>query len=176
MIRAYDGNTPKIPASAYVDPTAAVIGQVELGEKVSIWCNVTLRGDFGPIFIGNNSNVQDNSVFHTDLGSSIHIGEGVSIGHGAIIHGADIGDNTLIGMGAIILDGAKIGKNCLIGAGALVAGSKVIPDGSLVLGLPGKVVRPTTEAEIVHTKENAQDYELRRQLYKAQAEKEESQG
>lgn len=168
MIRKFNDKKPIVDESCYIDPSAQIIGDVKLDKNVSIWCNVSIRGDFGSIEIGQDSNVQDNSVFHTDLGSSIKIGKGVSVGHGAIVHGAEIGDNSLIGMGAIVLDGAKIGKNCIIGAGALVAGSKIIPDNSLVVGLPGKVAREVTAEELAHTKENAQDYNKRRLIYKEQ--------
>lgn len=168
MIRKYDGKSPQVHESCFVDPSAQLIGDVKLEENVSIWCNVSIRGDFGPIEIGADSNVQDNAVFHTDLESSIKIGRGVSIGHGAIIHGASIGDNSLVGMGAIVLDGAEVGKNCIIGAGALVPRFKKIPDNSLVVGLPGKVVRQVKDDEIAHNKDNAADYNHRRQIYKNQ--------
>lgn len=168
MIRKYRNFTPVVPESAYIDDSSVLIGDVTLGERVTVWCNATLRGDFGSIAIEEGSNVQDNAVFHTDLNTEIHIGKNVSIGHGAIVHGATVGDGSLIGMGAILLDGAVIGKNCIIGAGALVAGNKVIPDGSLVVGVPGKIVRETTPEEIAANLHNAGDYEERRVLYKAQ--------
>ena len=133
-----------------------------LGPKASVWFGSTIRGDNEQIEIGSGSNVQENSVFHTDLGFPLTIGENVTIGHKVMLHGCTIGDNSLIGMGATILNGAKIGKNCLIGAGALVTEGKDIPDGSMVLGAPGKVVRELDDATIkglhasaVHYQQNA---------------------
>jgi carbonic anhydrase/acetyltransferase-like protein (isoleucine patch superfamily) len=125
----------------WIAPNAVVIGDVTLRQNVSIWFGVTVRGDNDPIIIGENSNVQDGSVLHTDLGSPLTIGADVTIGHMVMLHGCTIGDNSLIGIGAIVLNGAKIGKNCLIGAGALITENKVIPDNSMVLGAPGKVTR-----------------------------------
>lgn len=123
---------------------AAVVGDVTLGKGISIWYNAVLRGDEGPIVIGDGTNIQDCAVLH----DTTTIGRGCTIGHGAVVHGCTVGDNTLIGMGAVILSGARIGRDCLIGAGALVTGKMNIPDGSLVIGSPGKVVRPLTPEEI----------------------------
>ena len=129
----------------FLAPGAHVVGDVTLGENVGIWYNAVVRGDTGSIFIDDNSNVQDNSTLHTDEGHSIHIGKGVSIGHNAVVHGCTIGDNTVVGMGSILLSGAVVGKNCIIGAGALVTGKMVIPDNSMAFGNPAKVVRQLTE-------------------------------
>jgi carbonic anhydrase/acetyltransferase-like protein (isoleucine patch superfamily) len=140
--------TPQIDPTAWVAPDANVIGDVVLEEKTSVWFSCTLRGDNERITVGAGSNVQENCVFHTDIGFPLNIGVNCTIGHKVMLHGCTIDDNSLIGMGATILNGAKIGKNCLIGAGALITENKVIPDGSLVMGAPGKVVRTLDEAAI----------------------------
>lgn len=141
-----DGVTPSCDADAWVAPGAHVIGNVHLSAGVGIWFNCTLRGDNELLSVGENSNVQENCVFHSDPGFPLTIGAGCTIGHKAMLHGCTIGDNSLIGMGATVLNGAKIGRNCLIGAGALITEGKVIPDNSLVMGAPGKVVRQIDEA------------------------------
>ena len=147
-----------ISEKAYITKTAVIEGDVTIGDNVSVWYGAVLRGDLAPISVGNGSNVQENAVIHVDKNFPIKIGKGVTIGHGAIIHGCTIDDNSLIGMGAIVLNGAKIGKNCIIGAGALVTGNTEIPDGSLVIGSPAKVKREVTEAEIKANQENAEEY------------------
>jgi carbonic anhydrase/acetyltransferase-like protein (isoleucine patch superfamily) len=139
---------PQIDPTAWVAPDANVIGDVVLEEKTSVWFSCTLRGDNERITVGAGSNVQENCVFHTDIGFPLTIGLNCTIGHKVMLHGCTIDDNSLVGMGATILNGAKIGKNCLIGAGALITENKVIPDGSLVMGAPGKVVRTLDEAAI----------------------------
>lgn len=153
---------PEIDPDAWVAPDANVIGNVRLGKGASVWFCATLRGDNELIDVGAGSNVQENCVFHTDMGFPLSIGVNCTIGHKVMLHGCTIGDNTLIGMGATILNGAKIGKNCLIGAGALITENKEIPDGSLVMGVPGKVVRTLDEqaiagltASALHYTENA---------------------
>ena len=140
---ALDGVSPELPEEGHywVAPDAAVIGKVKLERNASIWFGAVLRGDNELILVGENSNVQDGCVLHTDMGSPLTIGRNCTIGHKAMLHGCSIGDNSLIGMGATILNNATIGRNCLIGANALVAEGKVIPDNSLVMGMPGKVVR-----------------------------------
>jgi len=147
-----------INEKAYITKTAVIEGDVSIEENVSIWYGAVLRGDLAPIKVGKNSNVQENSVLHVDENCPVVIGENVTIGHGAIIHGCTIGDNSLIGMGAIILNGANIGKNCIIGAGALVTGNTQIPDNSLVIGSPAKVKREVTEDEIRGNLHNAEEY------------------
>ena len=142
----------------WVAPNATIIGDVTLEENTSVWFNATLRGDVENILIGEGSNVQDGSVLHTDPGYPLKVGKNVTIGHMVMLHGCTIGDNSLIGIGAVILNNAKIGKNCIIGANALVTENKIIPERSLVLGSPGKVVRQVTDEEIEHIKENARDY------------------
>lgn len=147
-----------ISEKAYITKTAVIEGDVTVCDNVSIWYGAVLRGDLAPIYVGEGSNVQENCTLHVDRNYPVKIGKGVTIGHGAIIHGCEVGDNSLIGMGAIVLNGAVIGKNCIIGAGALVTGGTVIPDNSLVIGSPGKVKREVTEAEIEANKENAEEY------------------
>ncbi len=142
----------------FIAQGAVICGDVTMGDKVSVWYNAVLRGDMAPIIIGDETNVQECSVLHVSEDIPLVIGKGVTIGHGAILHSCTIGDNSLIGMGAIVLDGAKIGKNCIIAAGALVTGGTEIPDGSLVMGSPGKVRREMTEAEIEANRRNAEEY------------------
>lgn len=144
--------------AVFIAPGAIVLGDVILGEDVGIWYHATVRGDRAPIKIGNRSNVQDNAVVHVDAGFPVTIGENVTIGHGAIIHGCEIGDNSLIGMGAIVMNGARIGKNCIVGAGALVTQNTIVPDNSLLLGNPAKVKRQVTEEEIAASLHNADVY------------------
>lgn len=133
---------------------ACVVGDVTLGKGVSVWYNAVIRGDHGAITIGENTNVQDCVVMHNET----HVGAGCTLGHGAVVHGCTVGDNTLIGMGAIVLDGAKIGNDCLVGAGALVTGKMDAPDGSMILGSPARVVRRLTEAEIEDLRESMREY------------------
>lgn len=138
-----EGVTPELPANgrAWIAPTADVIGKVRLHEDASVWFGAVLRGDNELIEIGVRSNVQDGCVLHTDLGFPLVIGADCTIGHKAILHGCTIGANSLIGMGAVVLNGAVIGSNCIVGANALIAEGKVIPDNSLVVGMPGKLIR-----------------------------------
>ncbi len=143
----------------WVAPNATVIGDVTLKNNSSIWFNTVLRGDIENITVGEGSNVQDGSVLHTDPGYPLKIGSGVTIGHLVMLHGCQIGDDCLIGIGSIILNGAKIGKNSIIGANALVTENKNIPENSLVIGSPGKVVRQVTAEEISAIKENAIHYQ-----------------
>ena len=144
--------------NVFIAPGAVVLGDVYLEENVGIWYNATVRGDREPIRIGKGSNIQDNCVVHVDKGYPVTIGENVTVGHGAIIHGCSIGDNSLIGMGAILMNGCRIGKNCIVAAGALVTQGFEIPDGSLVMGNPAKIKRSVTEEEIEHSLQNAQLY------------------
>ena len=154
-----DDVSPELPAGFHwIAPTAVVIGKVKVSEGVGIWFGSVLRGDNEPISIGKNSNIQENCVFHTDPGFPVTIGDGCTIGHKAMIHGCTIGDNSLVGMSATILNGAKIGNNCLIGAGALVPEGKEIPDNSLVVGMPGKVVRELDENAIKGLEASALHY------------------
>ena len=153
-----DDKTPQIADSAWVADNAEVMGDVRLGENVSIWFNTTLRGDNDPITIGDGTNIQDGSVLHTDEGVPLTIGRNVTVGHMVMLHGCSIGDESLIGIGAIVLNGAKIGRNCLVGAGALVTEGKEFPDGSMILGSPAKVVRQLTPEQIEGLRYSAQHY------------------
>jgi carbonic anhydrase/acetyltransferase-like protein (isoleucine patch superfamily) len=143
---------------AYIASNATLIGTVVLEEGASIWFNVVIRGDNDPIVVGKNSNVQDGSVLHTDVGYPLTIGEGVTIGHKVMLHGCTVGKNSLIGINAVVLNGAKIGNNCLVGANTLIPEHAVIPDGSLVVGSPGKVKRMLSEKEIEMLGASAQHY------------------
>ena len=142
----------------YISPRASVTGEVRLGEEVSIWHNATLRGDLAPILVGRGSNVQDGAVMHVAQDLPCVVGEEVTIGHGAIVHGCRVADRCLIGMGAIILNGAEIGEESIIGAGALVPEGKKIPPRSLVLGNPARIVRHVKDSEIEKIKKTAQHY------------------
>ncbi|SFD98913.1 gamma carbonic anhydrase family protein [Roseivivax sediminis] len=162
---ALGDDRPVVAADAWVAPDANVIGKIVLEARTSVWFGVTLRGDNETILVGEGSNLQENVVCHTDMGFPLTIGPNCTIGHKAMLHGCTLGENTLIGMGAMVLNGAKVGRNCLIGAGALVTEGKEIPDGSLVMGMPGKVVRQLDEAAIqrqrataLHYQENAERY------------------
>ena len=145
---------------------ARVSGNVTMGKGCSVWYNAVIRGDEAPISIGENTNIQDNAVLHTSHEPALIVGSGVTVGHSAILHGCTVGDNTLIGMGAIVLDGAVIGRDCIIGAGALVTGGTVIPDGHMALGSPAKVVRPLRPEEIEHNRINAEAYVARKEHYR----------
>lgn len=148
MIKEFQGIFPDIDESCYISESVDVIGRVTIDENSNIWFGTVLRGDINSITIGKNSNIQENSVVHVDYDYGVTIGDCVTIGHGAIIHGCNIEENCLIGMGAIVLNGAKIGKNTIIGAGSLIPQNKIIPEGVLVMGSPGKVIRELTEEEI----------------------------
>ena len=157
-IYSLDGIQPELAAQSWVAPSADVIGRVRLAHMGSIWFGAILRGDNEWITIGEHSNVQDGCVLHTDKGAPLTIGAYCTIGHKAILHGCEIGDNSLVGMGAIILNHAKIGRNCLIGAGALITEGKLIPDNSLVVGSPGKVIRVLDEDAAANLRKSAEGY------------------
>lgn len=154
------GVSPTLPpvGDCWIAPGATVLGNVILKPGASIWFGAVLRGDNDPITIGENTNIQDGAVLHTDLGSPLTIGRDVTVGHQAMLHGCTIGDETLIGIGSIVLNGARIGRNCLIGARCLITEGKEIPDGSLVMGSPGKVVRQLDEAAIAMLRASAAHY------------------
>ena len=156
---ALDGVTPVLHADTWVAPDANLIGQVVLEAGASVWFGCTIRADHEEIRVGAGSNVQENCVMHIDAGFPLQIGRNCTIGHKVMLHGCTIGDGSLIGMGAIVLNGAKIGRNCLIGAGALITEGKVIPDGSLVMGAPGKVVRQLDEAAMRMLEASALHYQ-----------------
>ncbi len=148
----------KTDSTARIAPGAVVYGNVVIGEKSSIWYHAVVRGDSGKISIGKYSNIQDNCTVHLDKGHEVKIGDYVTVGHGAIVHGCSIGNHCLIGMGAIVMNGAVIEDNCIIGAGALVTQNKVIPEGSMVLGNPGRIIRQLSEEEKKGITENALHY------------------
>src|SRR5450830_149980 len=152
------GVSPRVPESAWVADSAAVMGDVVLGKEVSGWFGAVVRGDTAPIKVGERSNIQDLSVLHADVGMPLTIGSGVTVGHQATLHGCTVGDDSLIGIGAVVLNGARIGKGCLVGAGALVTEGKEFPDGSMILGRPAKVVRQLGSAELEGLRLSAQHY------------------
>ena len=164
-------DAPQIDPSAWVADTANLIGKVTLGANATVWYGVTIRGDNERITIGADSNVQEGTVMHTDMGYPLNIGTGVSIGHQAMLHGCTIGDGALIGIQAVIMNGAKIGKGCLVGAGALVTEGKEFPDNSLIIGSPAKAVRTLAEADIARLGEIADGYVKRGKLYQAELKK-----
>ena len=166
-IYSLDNLTPDIASDSWVAPDANIIGKVVIEETVSVWFGATLRGDNETVWIGEGSNVQENCVMHTDIGFPLSVGPGCTIGHKVMLHGCAIGENTLIGMGAIILNGARIGKNCLIGAGALITENKTIPDGSLVMGTPGKVVRELDDQAIMGLRASALHYQENMRRFKS---------
>ena len=153
-----DGIAPQIADSAWVADSAQVMGAVDVGVDASVWFGTVVRGDTASITIGEGSNVQDASVLHADLGMPLVIGRHVTVGHQVMLHGCTIGDESLIGIGAIVLNGAKIGKNCLVGAGALVTEGKEFPDGSMILGSPARVVKQLTTEQMQGLRQSAQHY------------------
>ena len=159
IIRVNLNGTAPVDGTFWVAPDAVLIGKVRLDRGASIWFGAVLRGDNELIHIGQGANVQDKCVMHTDKGFPLTVEAGCTIGHSAILHGCTIGENSLVGMGAIILNGARIGRNCIIGAHALVAEGKTIPDNSLVVGAPGRVKRELTPEELANVKASATNYE-----------------
>ena len=156
IIKSCNGKAPQIHEEAYLAENVTIIGDVVLEKGANVWYGAVIRGDSCAIRVGENSNVQDCCCLHGAQDTTV--GKNVTIGHGAIVHGCTVGDNTLIGMGAIVVTGAKIGSNCMVGAGALVTGKTVVPDGSLVLGNPAKVIRPLTEAEVQVIRDSMTEY------------------
>ena len=164
-------HAPEIDPSAFVADTATLVGKVTLEANASVWFGATLRGDNERITIGANSNVQEGTVMHTDIGYPLDIGNNVTIGHQAMLHGCTVGDGSLIGIQAVVLNGARIGKGCLVGAGALVTEGKQFPDHSLILGSPAKVVRTLTQEDLLRLEASAASYVARGQLFKTQLKK-----
>ena len=158
MMLSFGGKMPRDEGAVFVAANATVLGNVTLGRGVNIWYGAVLRADEGALILGENSNVQDNAVLHCDPGGQVVLGKNVTVGHSAIVHGCTVGDNCLIGMHATILNGAVIGAGSLIAAGALVPEGTVIPAGSLVIGVPGKVVRPVSAAQAAGIKANEEEY------------------
>ena len=153
-----DGAVPQVAATAWIADSAQVIGNVVLAEGASVWFGTVVRGDTETIHIGRNSNVQDASVLHADIGQPLTIGDNVTVGHKVMLHGCTIGDGSLIGIGAVVLNGAKIGKHCLVGAGSLVTEGKEFPDGWMILGSPAKAVRQLSPEQIAGLDRSAQHY------------------
>ena len=158
MIYKHKDLNPDVEKAAFVAPSGDVIGDVVLGKDASVWFNVTIRGDMAPIRIGENTNIQDNSVVHVDTDTPTHIGNDVTVGHSAILHGCTIGDKSLIGMGAIVLSNAVIGNECVVGAGALVTENKRFPDRSLIIGSPARSIRTLTDEDVEKLKGSAARY------------------
>lgn len=159
MIYALDDVLPEIAEDSWIAPNAVLVGRVSIATGASVWFGATLRGDNERITVGEGSNVQENCIMHTDMGFPLTIGRNCTVGHGAILHGCTIGEESLVGMGAVVLNGARIGRHCLIGAGALIAEGKEIPDGSLVLGSPGRVVRELDAKAREMLRESAEIYQ-----------------
>jgi carbonic anhydrase/acetyltransferase-like protein (isoleucine patch superfamily) len=164
-------HAPEIDASAYVADSANLIGKVTVEAQASVWDGVTIRGDNERITIGENSNVQEGTVMHTDMGYPLTLGKNVTVGHQAMLHGCTVGEGSLIGIQAVILNGARIGKGCLVGAGALVTEGKEFPDHSLIIGTPAKLVRTLTEEDLLRLQGNAASYVERGQRFKAELKK-----
>ncbi|HEU4514277.1 MAG TPA: gamma carbonic anhydrase family protein [Nocardioidaceae bacterium] len=158
LLVPYGGDAPTVHDTAWLAPTVTLVGPVTVQEGASVWYGAVLRADYGRITVGARSNVQDNCVFHTGSDLDVTLGEGVSVGHGAVLHGCTVEDDVLVGMGATILNGARIGRGSLIAAGTVVLEGTEIPPGSLVAGVPGKVRRPLGDAETKRVLENAQEY------------------
>jgi len=165
-IYQYDTLAPNLHPEAFIAEDATVIGDVTLEQGVSVWPQAVLRGDNEPIRIGQRSNVQEGAVLHADPGFALTVGQGVTIGHQAMLHGCTIGDGALIGIQAVVLNGAVIGNNCLVGAGAIVTEGKVFPANSLILGAPAKVVRELTAEAIASMQRNAAEYVAKGQSFK----------
>jgi carbonic anhydrase/acetyltransferase-like protein (isoleucine patch superfamily) len=166
-----DDHTPDIHPSAWIEDSAHVMGAVSLHANTSVWFNAVIRGDTETITIGEGSNVQDLAVIHADNGKPVRVGKHVTVGHKVMLHGCTIGDESLIGIGAIVLNGAKIGKNCLVGAGSLVTEGKEFPDGSMIMGTPAKVVRSLTPEQMEGLRLSAKHYIDNAQRFKSELHK-----
>ena len=158
MIASFGGKTPRNAGAAFVAANATVLGDVVLGQDSSVWYGAVLRGDDGTLTIGENSNVQDNAVLHCDAGGAVTLGKNVTVGHSALVHGCTVGDGSLIGMHATLLNHCVVGRNCIIGAGALVPEGMVIPDGSVAVGVPAKIIKQVSEAQVQANLQNAAHY------------------
>lgn len=153
-----DGKSPQVAPSAWIADSAQVIGNVTLGPDASVWFGCVLRGDTESMSVGEGSNIQDLTVMHADYGMPLTVGKHVTVGHKVMLHGCTIGDESLIGIGAVVLNGARIGKNCLVGAGSLVTEGKEFPDGSMIMGTPARVVRQLTPEQIEGLRNSARHY------------------
>lgn len=158
MIRSFRDARPVVAPSAYIDPSAVLIGDARIGERSSVWCNVTVRADSASVTVGTDTSVQDNSCLHEDGDAPLRIGDRVVVGHSCTVHGCEVGDDCLIGMGATILSKARIGAGSIVAAGAVVLGGTEIPPRSLVAGVPAKVKRTVSDEEVQRTRENAAHY------------------
>jgi carbonic anhydrase/acetyltransferase-like protein (isoleucine patch superfamily) len=163
----FGGQTPQVADSSWLAPTSTLIGGVVLGSESSVYFGAVLRGDSAEIVVGERSNLQDNVVVHADPGFPAHVGDGVSVGHGAVLHGCTIGNDSLVGMNATVLNGALVGRNCLIAAGSVVLEGTVVPDGTLIAGVPGTVRRELSEDEREGIRTNASHYVALSQAYGA---------
>jgi len=158
MIRPIRGKSPQIAGSAFIDPTALVIGDVEIGERSSVWPHVTIRGDVNHMHIGSETNIQDNSVLHSDYGFPLSIGDRVTVGHAVVLHGCTVEDDVVVGIGAIVLNGARVGKGAVVAAGSLITEGMEVPAGALVMGAPAKPRRTVSDEERVRFREGNQHY------------------
>jgi carbonic anhydrase/acetyltransferase-like protein (isoleucine patch superfamily) len=165
------GHSPVVPPNAYVAAEASLVGEVVLGERCSVWPGAALRGDNEPIRIGEATNIQEGAVLHADAGFPLTIGRQVSVGHQAMLHGCTVGDGSLIGIQAIVLNGAVIGRDCLVAAGALITERKTFPDRSLIVGTPAKLVRELTDEEVQRLGDNAAGYAQKSQLFLTELER-----
>lgn len=170
MIKTFSGKTPIIDESAFIAENAAIIGDVTIDKGSSVWYGAVLRGDMCSITIGENSNIQDNATVHVGMKDATVIGNGVTVGHNALVHGATVGDNALIGMGSVVLDGAVIGENSIVAAGAVVTSKTVIPPNSLAAGIPAAVIKELSPQQIMGNKMNAMGYTTLASKYKKEAE------
>lgn len=170
MIKEFAGKTPVIDEGAFIAENATVIGDVTIGKGSSVWYSAVLRGDMCSITVGENSNIQDNATVHVGMKDAAVIGNGVTVGHNALVHGATIGDNVLVGMGSVVLDGAVIGENSIVAAGAVVTAKTVVPPNSLVAGVPASVVKELSPQQIMGNKMNAMGYTTLANKYKQEAE------
>ena len=161
-----DNKVPVIPASCYIAPEATIIGQVTLGERVTVMAGAVVRGDNEPVVVGDDSNIQEGCVLHTDPGLPTTVGKGVTVGHQVMLHGCTIDDGTLIGVGAVVLNNAVIGKDCLVGAGAVITEGKSFPDRSVIFGSPAKAAREVTEDNVLRLRMSTENYVRRGTQYK----------
>ncbi len=160
----------QIHPTAFIAQGAIIVGHVTLAGESSVWFNATLRGDTAPVTIGARSNIQEGCIFHADPGFPAAVGQGVTVGHGAVVHGATIGDNSLVGIRAVLLNGVVVGDNCIVGAGSLLTQGKIFPPGSLIMGAPAKVVRALTPKEIERNRTGAEEYVKRARAFMARRE------
>ncbi len=158
MLFSFEGNIPQLDGDNFVAPDASLIGKVQLMRGASVWFNAVLRGDNELISIGKNSNVQDGTICHTDMGAPLSLGEGVTVGHNVILHGCQVGDHVLVGMGSTVMNHVKIGKNTIIGAGSVLTEGKEFPEGVLVLGAPARVIRELSQEEMSLIRLSADTY------------------